>query len=479
MTEKRLRLHHQILFALVGVLALFGVSATQALAQQGGNDRGGDGPDSPGGSDNFTLPGYGNTQRTINPGPKIRPNIPQEREAERKPRRFKKQAIRKPRKARRFPVETAASGMPPAGEDRFINDEVIIRFRLSADQRAMDNLVARTGLRHISGRTFGMAGATLHRYEIASGQPVSAILPILEADPTVVYAQPNYLYELQQAAKTAANLQYAFDRLKFGTIHERTRGKGVTVAVIDTGVERDHPGFAGADLAIVDVSDGGADRVTAHGTAMTGIIGSTGSVTGIAPDARLVGIAAFSADDDGNVTGNSWTVARAADAAFDEKARIINMSFAGPADPLVANAVKGLAKNGAIIFAASGNLGPKSDVQYPAGYDEAYATTATDKSDAIYSRASIGNHLAFAAPGVEILSLAPKGGYSLQTGTSVATAHLSGLAALLVAANPSISSDRVVELLENSSQDLGDPGRDPVFGYGLPDASAALAADLQ
>lgn len=472
-----------VIFCAATVFTALTLATAPGIARDNGGGGGGNGSGA-GGSDNLRYkPQYNvprSTSQTAVPRNTPKATVPrgQKRATKRRGSGEIKPRFRRSSKrvTRTVPTETAPSGMPPENENRYIIDEVVVRFSLGAAQSSMNQVVARANLRHVGARTFRMAGATLHRYEIVGGQPVAEVIAQLETSSAVVYAQPNYVYELAQAAKSASDLQYAFDRMKFGGLHERTKGEGVKVAVIDTGVEKDHPGFANAEIRIVDVSDGGADRVTAHGTAMAGIIGSSGAVAGIAPEAELIAIAAFSADDDGNVTGNSWTIAKAADAAFDEKARIVNMSFAGPADPLVANAMTGLAKRGAILFAASGNFGPESDTQFPAGYEEVHATTATDKSDSIYANANIGKHLAFSAPGVDILSLAPNGGYSLQTGTSVATAHLSGLAALIVAMDPDITANRVAELLQASSQDLGDPGRDPVFGFGLPDANALIAA---
>jgi subtilisin family serine protease len=127
-----------------------------------------------------------------------------------------------------------------------------------------------------------------------------------------------------------------------------------------------------------------------------------------------------------------------------------------------------------ILVAAAGNAGAKSAPLYPAADSNVIAVTATDAHDNLFTSANRGRHIAVAAPGVDILGPAPGGGYQMLTGTSVAAAHVSGVAALLLALNPALTPDAVRKLLLSTATDLGPKGRDDQFGAGLADAYGAI-----
>lgn len=373
--------------------------------------------------------------------------------------------------------ETAQDGMPPEGETRFVRDQVIVRYRLDARRRDMDALVRRLNLRHVEARTFLMAGVTAHLYAVTDGTPVPALVAALQADLTVLTAQPNYLYTLMQAAAAGARSpQYALDKLAIASVHPLATGEGVPVAVIDSLVDAGHPEFTGAAIEVVDATDGSKEGAHPHGTSIAGVIASRGTLLGVAPGVRLLGIRAFLAEEDGSARGTSWRILKSLDQAHAAGSRVVNMSFAGPRDLLVGRSVAGILRRGMIAIAAAGNEGPAAPPLYPAAYPGVVAVTAIDKDDVVYRQASQGVHVALSAPGVDILVPVPKGGYQITSGTSLAAAHVSGLAALLLGAEPSLTAAEVADILLSSSADLGAPGRDAVFGAGLPDALAAIEA---
>ena len=372
------------------------------------------------------------------------------------------------------PAETAPSGVPPQGETRFLADEVIVRFSLSARQADMDALVARLGLSHQEGRTFVLSNRTLHRYSVTRGQDIATLISALEADPVVVYAQPNYLYRLQQAAKPAAVPQYALSRL--GLSSETNRGKGVRIAIIDTPVDVAHPMLEGASLVSVAVAEQGKAPLLDHGTGIAVIMAARQTLAGIAGEADFVSIGVFHRGPDGNPASTSWLIGKGLDAAYGEKADIFNMSFAGPKDPLVADSISGAAGRNIICIGAAGNDGPDAAPLYPAAYDDVIGVTAIDERDRIYDRANRGDQVEYAAPGVSVLTLAPGQGVVHSTGTSFATAHVTGLAALVLNAAPGTTQEQLRSILDGASADLGEPGRDPVYGRGVPDAARALSS---
>ncbi len=129
--------------------------------------------------------------------------------------------------------------------------------------------------------------------------------------------------------------------------------------------------------------------------------------------------------------------------AVDQGAKVINMSFAGPRDPILQQAMKRLTDQGIILIAAAGNAGPKSPPLYPGADPSVIAVSATDVDDKTYKNANRGKYVAIAAPGVDILVPAPEGGYQLTTGTSVAAAHISGVVALLLERDGSLRPETV------------------------------------
>jgi len=161
--------------------------------------------------------------------------------------------------------------------------------------------------------------------------------------------------------------------------------------------------------------------------------------------------------------------------ALNKGARVINMSFAGPYDPMLALAMKKASEKGVILIAAVGNQGPKSPPLYPAADPHVIGVTATDESDKLYKGANVGAQVAVAAPGVDVMVPAPAESYQLTTGTSVAAAHVSGVAALLIERHPNVDAATVLEVLTASATKLGADKRDDRFGWGLIDPLAALA----
>jgi subtilisin family serine protease len=196
---------------------------------------------------------------------------------------------------------------------------------------------------------------------------------------------------------------------------------------------------------------------------------------GIAPEARILAIHAFSPDAKESPQATTQHILDGMEYAIKKGARIINMSFAGPYDPMLALAMKKAREKGIVLIAAAGNAGPKSPPLYPAADPNVIAVTATDSSDQLFEGANRGPQVALAAPGVDILAPAPNSAYQLTTGTSVAAAHVSGVAALLIQHNPSVDVDTVQEILTASARTLGPNGRDDQFGWGLVDPAQALA----
>jgi subtilisin family serine protease len=155
-------------------------------------------------------------------------------------------------------------------------------------------------------------------------------------------------------------------------------------------------------------------------------------------------------------------------------ARVINMSFAGPADPSLQRSLKLAYDKGIVLVAAAGNAGAKSPPLFPGADPLVIAVTATDVDDKLFTGANRGKYISVAAPGVDILVPAPENAYQLTTGTSVAAAEVSGIVALLLERNPKLTPADIRRILTASARRLGTGERDDNFGAGLIDPLKAL-----
>ena len=212
-----------------------------------------------------------------------------------------------------------------------------------------------------------------------------------------------------------------------------------------------------------------------HGTGIAGAIVSHARLMGSAPAARILAIRAFGAAPNG-AESTSFVILKALDYAAAHGAQIVNMSFAGPKDPLIERGIAAAAARGIVMVAASGNAGPKSPPLYPAANANVIAVSATDAQDRLFAASNRGGHIAVAAPGVDVFLPAPDEKYQMTSGTSFSAAYVSGLAALMLERNPAMKPNEVRAILMKTARDLGAPGRDDLFGAGEADAYAAVKA---
>jgi subtilisin family serine protease len=365
--------------------------------------------------------------------------------------------------------------LPPAGETRFVANEVILDIPAGVSTQSLDTIAARHHMTRLETRSFRLTGRTLHRWRLDGGGTVAAMIRGVAGERQIAGAQPNYLYALQQADLPPANRdQYVAEKLDLTEAHRMATGTRVLVALIDSGVDASHPDLAGAIKANFDTS---TDDATPHphGTGMAGAIAARRTLLGVAPRVELLTIRAFGSSD-GNAESTTFNIVKGLDWAVERAARIVNMSFAGPPDPRLHDALLKASRRGMVLIAAAGNAGQSSPPLYPAADPNVIAVTATDADNALFARANRGSYIAVAAPGVDILVPAPDGTYQFTTGTSVAAAEVSGVAALLIERNPSLTPDDVRRILMRTAKALGPKGRDRDFGAGLVNAFRAVSS---
>ena len=351
---------------------------------------------------------------------------------------------------------------PMAITGAFVPDEVLVT--VEGDASVVAGIAASYGLDIRSQRTSALLGATVVRFGIPDGRPVGVVLAQLAGDGRTQARVPNHIYDLQQAA---GGVNYAFQRIALKP--DSASGENVKVAVIDTAIDETHPALKDAVAGIFDAMPGVEVTARDHATSVAGLIAGTGEFRGMAPGSKIYHARAF---EGGKSTMD--IILTALDWAAEQDVRIINMSFVGPQNELLEKACAAARDRDIVLVAAAGNNGPKAPYGYPAAYRGVIAVTATDEKDQLMQQANRGPYVFVSAPGVNVL--APVGGGAdLVTGTSFAAAVVSGAIANLIHSHPDRSADWIEAALSASARDLGATGRDPDFGFGLLDATAAEA----
>jgi hypothetical protein len=369
----------------------------------------------------------------------------------------------------------AAPGSPP-----FVPDEIVTSFAPGTTPQAIAQFAQRQDLAQLEAQSFPLIGASLYRWRIGGGRSVASVVQALGSENIVATVQPNYLFALQEDNTKAAPAgaagdvaQYVLAELQIAQAHQIATGENVTVAVIDSEIDAQHPDLDGAVVKSFDAL-AGSDAPHPHGTSIAGAIAAHGKLIGIAPGVRILAVHAFD-DSPGEAKGTSFAIDKGLQWAADNDARIVNMSFAGPSDPILARLLAAAYAKGIVLIAAAGNGGPQSAPLYPAADPDVIAVTATDNAEHVFALANRGRYIAVAAPGVDILALAPGDAYALTSGTSIAAAHVSGIAALLLERNPALTPGDIRSILIATVTPIGPPAPDSPFGAGLVNAYRAVS----
>lgn len=254
------------------------------------------------------------------------------------------------------------------------------------------------------------------------------------------------------------------------------------IGMVDTGVNRDHAALA--DVAIETfpvIADGRQPGGAVHGTAVAILMAGRADTRtpGLLSGARIVAAEAFHKDASGNDAADTFDVVRALDEMITRDIGVVNLSFTGPDNAVLKTIVDAALAKDMILVAAAGNAGPNADPLFPAAYEGVVAVTAVDSRSRVYRRANAGDHVDFAAPGVQLWTAASVSGGRYRSGTSYAAPFVSAALAAARASSPEAPSDDIVEALAQGVVDLGDPGRDATFGWGLvqaPDICNAAGA---
>jgi subtilisin family serine protease len=310
--------------------------------------------------------------------------------------------------------------------------------------------------------------------QIPPGAERATLLAALARDTRVRLAQPLQSFSTRTTDYNDpyVGLQRGFQQMDVASAHAWSRGEGVKVAIIDTGADTTHVDLAASIARAENLVDSDAQqyRRDRHGTEVAGVIAAIANnregIVGVAPRARLLLFKAcwqVRADADA-ADCNSFTLARALAAALDAHAQVINLSLAGPDDPLLSDLIREGVRRGVLFVGAGSSAGPQGNpglLHQPGVIEVAASEAPTTESSVLH------------APGREILTLLPGGHYDFASGDSISTAEVTGVVALLLAKNKSLSASAVYRLLQDTSAPA-------TAGQGSPhvDACAALVALL-
>jgi subtilisin len=285
----------------------------------------------------------------------------------------------------------------------------------------------------------------------------------------VVEGQPSVMAETIPAGVAQIKAPVAWDC---------TKGKVIKVAVLDTGIDYKHPdlspnfkwgiSFVSGESSVMDFNSHGTHCAGTIAAALNGI-----GVVGVAPTAYLYGVKVLSKTGSGAwsnlISGIDWCVNK-------KDLDILSMSLGGGSAPSALEKMCEIAwRQGALLIAAAGNSG-KEPILFPARYEKVIAVTAIDNANNRAGFSSFGLEAELCAPGVNVLSTLPGGGYGTKSGTSMACPHVSGAAALAWGTHRYTNNVTIRRLLAHTADNLGMPGRDPEYGFGRVDAEQAAAA---
>jgi hypothetical protein len=289
-------------------------------------------------------------------------------------------------------------------------------------------------------------------FRIPPGTTREALIERLKQDKRVLIVQPLNEFEsatTPDASDPYANLQSNVSALDVLDAHRLSRGAGVRVAIIDTGIDTGHPDLVGRTLLTRNYIDGddAAFRADRHGTQVAGLIAAASNngigIVGVAPDVKLMAYkACWQASSTSSGRCNSFTIAQAIADALTAKAQIINLSLVGPSDPLLEALVAKAIKAGVIVVGAA-SVDPR--LAFPARLDQVLAVTEAETS-----MDESGDLLR--APARDIVTLVPNGHYDFASGSSLATAQITGVVALLLARDQKLGAVRLRELLRQSTE---------------------------
>jgi len=281
----------------------------------------------------------------------------------------------------------------------------------------------------------------------------------------------DHFYYLDEGAVACVRAEcQAASLVNWSSSHVAQCGPTPLIGLIDTGINLEHEALKEQAIEVVPRPTSHSDAsLQDHGTGVAALlVGRPDSQTpGLLPQAKIVAVDAFYRDGG---TADRTDVASLVDAIevlAKRGVRVMNMSLSGPANAMLQQAIEAAQSKGIVLIAAAGHNGAGGEPSYPGAYPGVVAVTAVDQELKVYRRATQGAFVDLSAPGVNVWTASAQGSGTLRTGTSYAVPFVSAAAGLLLASNRELDAKEVQSRLEEHTRDLGKPGWDPTFGFGL------------
>ena len=382
-----------------------------------------------------------------------------------------------------FAILVAAASASAA---EYVPGQVIVKFRpgttLAEETAVLASVGGTDTRRRINGQGSKIVSVPGNAEEAVAVLSQAPAVQYAEVDKILTaYAMPNDPQVGDQYALDAINAPEGWDLAGLGAFPSTG---GAKVGIIDTGIDKSHPELAyrvsncAQSTSVFgvggEIRSGCADD-DGHGTKVAGILGArANNGIGIAGVAFNSPLAVCRALEDGLGRGSTSNVVNCLNWLRNRGAKVISMSFGGASSTTLQNAVRSAWNNGygAVLLAAAGNDGGYGTL-YPAGYPEVVSVASTDASDG-WGDSNHNSDVEVSAPGVSILTTALGGGYSYGTGTSAATPYAAGVATLMRQKYPGANAAQIRNGLTYATDDLGEPGRDPYYGFGRVNLCIAM-----
>ncbi len=355
--------------------------------------------------------------------------------------------------------QPSPSGWPPA--DSYEKGEVMV---IDPPAGFFDE-VRRLGFAVIEKTYLGELDMTVYVLRVPPGSSVPEAHDLLAGRFPGVEIDANHLYRTKGLAENAEHVA----RRKIGwRAAGPTCGAGVRLGIIDAPIDLGHPALEGRRIRYKSFHRKNRRQARAdHGTAVAAMLVGVPEWGGLLPGAELRAANIFDIDTAGRTRGNANGLIKGVEWLLRERVDVINFSLAGADNKGLRRAVFKARRKGMPMVAAAGDRGMETAV-YPAAYKDVIAVTALGMKRIVYKHANRGHFVEFAAPGVGIYTAVPGGG-RLQSGTSFASPYISVLVGFMAERNRKMSVRKIRKLLASRAVDLGEPGRDHVYGWGFVD----------
>ncbi|WP_201839259.1 S8 family serine peptidase [Microvirga zambiensis] len=324
---------------------------------------------------------------------------------------------------------------------------------------------------HVETQTQGRVAPQVIRLRVPQGASLTQARQTIRMVDARASADFDHYYYLDGGAETCTGPECKATSLVSWSVSDAARcGPTPLIGLIDTGINLEHDALRDQAIEVLPPPAKHSDAsLQDHGTAIAALLaGRRGSQTpGLLPDAKIVAVDAFYRDGGTADRTDVMSLVAAVEALAERGVQVMNLSLSGPPNEVLQKAIEAAQAKGIMVVAAAGNNGPGAEPSYPAAYPGVIAVTAVDQDLKVYKRATQGGYIDVAAPGVNIWTASLKGSGALKTGTSYAVPFVSAAASLLFASNPTLDSKLVESRLEARTRDLGKPGWDPTYGFGL------------